>query len=542
MQKIGEHNEQEALKLDECFKETLARTRPYVLELTSAESAQLCKVWLDKLNAATSQRRLRNEYLLELCRQLKMGRIDGIFSRPPPSGFLIPLPKSYHMVCISSSVSDLSDYVARPLRSCLKPSAKCIQHQRSRSLMKHRMMDVTSTSQCLDATNASPTVRFRNQNTIRKSQTKIYEQRIDTLSTLITELQTQNEYLKNRLLEHPKHCSNNMDNRLCASINQLTSDVTTLKAKLLEMQKIQNSLKENYKEVVQDYHCTVVQQFTALKHELEGAQLKNEALDNSVSVIAEKLEEIIHGKVRRKSFICKMRNIKIILKDEQLKETEKQWMDKVKAICEQFDVFTKEKCKELYMKQEFLEKKDLELSRQDAGRKEEIELLTNKIHDLEIKLEKKIEDEEKLQRTLVEQYAMMKEELNKWRKEIDYETQTQNQNLTSKVSALKKVVLKLERSKEKLESDYEKRMTHVIKNKDLEIKALQLQLQEQKNELSTSLNTMKQSEVVSIVTLLEKQYKTLLAETEATTKTQTQEHLRVLCHINFTLNVRLQLI
>ncbi|XP_053998764.1 hyaluronan mediated motility receptor-like isoform X4 [Hylaeus anthracinus] len=516
MQKIGEHNEQEALKLDECFKETLARTRPYVLELTSAESAQLCKVWLDKLNAATSQRRLRNEYLLELCRQLKMGRIDGIFSRPPPSGFLIPLPKSYHMVCISSSVSDLSDYVARPLRSCLKPSAKCIQHQRSRSLMKHRTMDVTSTSQCLDATNASPTVRFQ--------------------------LQTQNEYLKNRLLEHPRHCSNNMDNRLCTSINQLTSDVTTLKAKLLEMQKIQNSLKENYKEVVQDYHCTVVQQFTALKHELEGAQLKNEALDNSVSVIAEKLEEIIHGKVRSKSFICEMRNIKIILKDEQLKETEKQWMDKVKAICEQFDVFTKEKCKELYMKQEFLEKKDLELSRQDAGRKEEIELLTNKIHDLEIKLEKKIEDEEKLQRTLVEQYAMMKEELNKWRKEIDYETQTQNQNLTSKVSALKKVVLKLERSKEKLESDYEKRMTHVIKNKDLEIKALQLQLQEQKNELSTSLNTMKQSEVVSIVTLLEKQYKTLLAETEATTKTQTQEHLRVLCHINFTLNVRLQLI
>lgn len=100
MRKIREYNEQEALKLDECFKETLARVRPFVLNLTSAESAQLCKVWLDKLSTATAQRRLRNEYLLELCRQLKIGRIEGIFSRPPPNGLLLPLPKSYHMVPI----------------------------------------------------------------------------------------------------------------------------------------------------------------------------------------------------------------------------------------------------------------------------------------------------------------------------------------------------------------------------------------------------------------------------------------------------------
>ncbi|OAD53380.1 hypothetical protein WN48_10258 [Eufriesea mexicana] len=90
----------EAMKLDECFKETLARVRPFVFALTSAEAAQLCKVWLNKLNAVSAQRRLRNEYLTELFRQLKTGRIEGIFSRPPPNGFLLPLPKSYHMVPI----------------------------------------------------------------------------------------------------------------------------------------------------------------------------------------------------------------------------------------------------------------------------------------------------------------------------------------------------------------------------------------------------------------------------------------------------------
>ncbi|KAG6794545.1 hypothetical protein HZU73_10110 [Apis mellifera caucasica] len=100
MPKISEYNEKETMKLDECFKETLARVRPFVLGLTSIETAELCKIWLNKLNSVTSQRRLRNEYLTELFRQLKMGHIGGIFSRPPPNGFLLPLPKSYHMVPI----------------------------------------------------------------------------------------------------------------------------------------------------------------------------------------------------------------------------------------------------------------------------------------------------------------------------------------------------------------------------------------------------------------------------------------------------------
>lgn len=67
----------------------------------------------------------------------------------------------------------------------------------------------------------------------------------------------------------------------------------------------------------------------------------------------------------------------------------------------------------------------------------------------------------------------------------------------------------------------------------MEIKALQLQLHEQKNELWTSLSTKKQSEVYNIVSVLEKRYKTLLAETEAMSESQTQEYLRVLCVVNF---------
>ncbi|XP_076479228.1 uncharacterized protein LOC117155087 isoform X4 [Bombus vancouverensis nearcticus] len=141
--------------------------------------------------------------------------------------------------------------------------------------------------------------------------------------------------------------------------------------------------------------------------------------------------------------------------------------------------------------------------------------------------------EDKSQKMIVEQCTMMKGELNKMRIEMDHETQKQNQNLMSEVSTLKKAVVKLEKSKERLEYDYEKKLSHIIKNKDMEIKALHLQLQKQKNELYTSLSIKKQNEVDNIVSILEERYKTLLAETEAMSESKIQEYLMVLSAVNF---------
>ncbi|KZC05720.1 hypothetical protein WN55_04660, partial [Dufourea novaeangliae] len=150
------------------------------------------------------------------------------------------------------------------------------------------------------------------------------------------------------------------------SISQLTSDVIMLKAKLLEMQKMKNSREENYREVIQQYHSTVVKQCSALKDELDEVRVMNESFDNRVVTIDVKLAEIIHGK------------------------------------------------------------------------------------------------EEKLQATLIEQYRNMKEEFSKLKSDVDYEIQQQNENLMSKVSELNKTVLKLEKSKQKLGYDYEKKMLHII--------------------------------------------------------------------------------
>lgn len=94
-------------------------------------------------------------------------------------------------------------------------------------------MDATSINHCLDSNNVPPTARSYNRNAIRKNQLKIYEQRIDTLSIVIEELQTQNEYLKQQLLENSGKYNYHLDSHLYSSINELTSDVTTLKAKLV---------------------------------------------------------------------------------------------------------------------------------------------------------------------------------------------------------------------------------------------------------------------------------------------------------------------
>lgn len=67
----------------------------------------------------------------------------------------------------------------------------------------------------------------------------------------------------------------------------------------------------------------------------------------------------------------------------------------------------------------------------------------------------------------------------------------------------------------------------------MEIKALHLQLQKQKNELYTSLSIKKQNEVDNIVSILEERYKTLLAETEAMSESKIQEYLMVLSAVNF---------
>lgn len=67
----------------------------------------------------------------------------------------------------------------------------------------------------------------------------------------------------------------------------------------------------------------------------------------------------------------------------------------------------------------------------------------------------------------------------------------------------------------------------MLQNKNLEMKVLQLQFQEQTNDIFLSLCSEKQNELHSLVSSLEKKYKTLLTNADAAIESQREEYITV---------------
>lgn len=72
-----------------------------------------------------------------------------------------------------------------------------------------------------------------------------------------------------------------------------------------------------------------------------------------------------------------------------------------------------------------------------------------------------------------------------------------------------------------------------LQNKNLEIKILQLQFQEQKSELRLLLCSEKQNELYNLMETLEKKYKTLLATALENQQEYFMVYFYLWCHMNF---------
>ncbi|XP_015608127.1 centrosomal protein of 112 kDa isoform X2 [Cephus cinctus] len=512
MSRPRERDEQEALKLDEYFKETLARVRPYILALTAPDDVQLCRLWLDKLSHALSQRNLRNQYLFELCRQLKSGHLDGIFGRAPTNGSLVPLSRLGQMVSVSSSLSEISDSSTSPYYSWFRPSTKSTQRHSApmnKISLKKRESGTTSTSLCFHGARMASSSHFYENGRTDRNQFNIYRQRIDTLTTIVKDLQIQNERLNQELAQCHENCNSDERPQLQANVKQLTAEVTSLKAKLMEVQKMKDTLETNHKAIIEQYKSTITEQFSKMKLRLEEAQSKNIELDNIVVAITQKLDIITHNK------------------EEEVKNVKTESTQKIEDMRKQYDLLIEQKDKEIQTKDEIINRFKNELSEKDLAHREQVESLFNKIRELDDKLQMKIEEEDKLQMIVSEQCATMKEEFAKIRNELETVNQKKIQDMTHKISSLKKNVQKLEKSKEKLIHDYEKQIYRILKDKEHEIKTLQVQLQGQRSEISMTLNSEKQCELDTLVTNLEERYRTLLAAVDASADSQRQNYLKV---------------
>ncbi|EZA61733.1 hypothetical protein X777_09354 [Ooceraea biroi] len=246
MPKVKERDEQEALKLDEDFKQILVHVRPHVLSLRSAEEAYLCKIWLDKLNSTISQRNLRNRYLFELARQLKAGTLGGIFKTQPPNDLLMPLSSSCHAVCTSSSLSELSDCSRRP--TCLTP----IESSERRNNLQNEIYNSESST--------SVYIQRHDDDTLQRSDLKLCEHRIDVLTRALENLQLQNERLRQELMKNQEKTTDNEAFRLRNRVTQLkaqaqsqslTCKVRALKRTIAKLKKLNNIIEHFYEKKLQ---------------------------------------------------------------------------------------------------------------------------------------------------------------------------------------------------------------------------------------------------------------------------------------------------
>ncbi|XP_019696843.1 uncharacterized protein LOC109503586 [Harpegnathos saltator] len=251
MPKVKERDEQEALKLDEHYKRTLMNIRPYISNLKSLEEAHLCKIWFDKLNATISQRNLRNEYLLELSRQLKAGTLEGIFKTQPPDDLLMPL-SSRHAVCISSSLSsELSDH-NRNCYNYLMLNRKLSQRNYPKNGMRFYASDST--------TYATSPAYYHNGNTIERNHLKLCKHRIDMLTVALENFQIQNEQLKQELKKYRGNTVSNEVFQLRNHIEQLTDQeqsrnlmwkVRSLKKTISKLRKLNKTIENVYEKKLQ---------------------------------------------------------------------------------------------------------------------------------------------------------------------------------------------------------------------------------------------------------------------------------------------------
>lgn len=74
-------------KLEAEYKENLKLIRPYVLSLTDRKALISCRIWIEKLdsqNVDNNMKRIRNNYMTELRKQLQQGNLDVPFINEPP--------------------------------------------------------------------------------------------------------------------------------------------------------------------------------------------------------------------------------------------------------------------------------------------------------------------------------------------------------------------------------------------------------------------------------------------------------------------------
>ncbi|XP_074105498.1 uncharacterized protein LOC141531511 isoform X2 [Cotesia typhae] len=433
-----------------------------ILKIKSLDDIQLCESWLEKLKNTKNQRALRNKYILELYRLIKAGSLTGIFKEFPSKSVLMSF--NYSDEVNLDSVS-----------SVIETSSSESERNSSREIKYPR-----------DQSNGCKASSY-------KMQLATSKKRIQFLAEVVNELHEQNDRLRQKL----KKCNTDVSTDFNKIIEKQKFELEELKIRLEKADFDGKELEKNHRDIVEQYKDTMLEQISEFKSCLQTEQAKNIQLIDRIAILTQQVETLKLEKLNEVKFV------------------EKKYSDELESNKCHYEMLLKEKEQEVQVQMEIVHQL-----------REEISAATSKVQDMEEKLQIKLENENKLQDILTDQYSSIKEEIVKIRNEMQLANQHHQHYLEEKVSKLKKNLLKVEVSKHKLSSQFKRKIFEVLKTKELEITTLQMQIEEQKSGSTNSVNSEKQSEVNNIFNQVQERYKEVWASNEAVVDIQKQQFLQ----------------
>ncbi|KAK6624418.1 hypothetical protein RUM44_011277 [Polyplax serrata] len=463
-------------KLTKEYKHLLSNIRPLIEQLDNSKDAQLCLLWLSKLEQCGNwEWKYRNKILHELSTQVRDRYLKQPFSFPPSSGPLENIIIGDYKVPEWSN-NELSDCTTE-LSSNSPPSESSI-----RTASKRQSSPSPLRERCLYSNFRMKEPALTGRNDPDHSECfaiqKKYHERVQSDQVVIEKYE---DIIKSLVAQQSK--SDMSPGRL----KKLQSVYENKMTNLVHLLKSATNENEMLKRKLESVNHDLIAMETVMN---ENENLKDQVakLTTAKNLLDIKLKECEEEKL----VTCNKLMTKLNDSDEKLKKSEEHH----KLIEKEFE----EKYK-ICETQHLIEKNEMEKT------------YVNNLCAMERELEQKESEIEGLKEIMSNQCSHFEQEVSKLKHEF-VENSTMDKD-KKKIKVLKNKARKLEKMREHMAVLFHSQLQQVIAKKDFYIATLEMQLKMLTTECdSTNINSSCHDSLIQKVSSLETQYRKLLEDSE----------------------------
>ncbi|XP_069685200.1 putative leucine-rich repeat-containing protein DDB_G0290503 [Periplaneta americana] len=488
---------------------------------------------------------MRNACLLELCRQVEMGKLTAPFDEPPSETALLSFSdkyvptKSQSQECgNSSSWSDLS-------------SDDDDDEQWHTLKCTDKNLTTLYGSQC--PAKKTDCVQFRH-NFLSENGTKVYKQTLKThlcdhqdnltqghnlrqkkhglhgtaksFPPIIKALQEENYFLKQEVNRYKNLVSaGNTDTN--TSLKNIYEEITSLKTKLTELEQSKASLETRHQEVITQYQTDMDAKIMKLSERLQQSQNKNHKLEESVQSLTQqleilqqsqnknhKLEESVKTLTQRLEILQQSQN-----KNHKLEESVQSLMQRLEILEAEQASINSQWSNRLQTETLAFQETLTEIEKKYCT---EVQNQHKTIVSLNKQLSVKSTEILQLECVMKEQSSNMQREVAIIRKELEENTETTRQHYDKTITFLQKAVTHNEMYKSKIKH-FERKLLYLEERHQIEMEELQLKMKSKHAQLVVTMGEEKQRELETLTTKLEERYRALLRDIQAKAARRHQE-------------------